>query len=177
MRRFIALLAFASSAVADIHEVWWNITYVQGVNPDGLAERRVIGVNGSWPYVISLLFPAPLFTFFFTQHTGPLRYKSARTTPWLSTPPTPSPNPQLCIIMACSSIPRPGTTAPSMSRSGKLSVSTTSPRFPDTSGSGIPPGQSLDYHVPTDTSGQWGTYWVHGHAYVHPSLNSILTPF
>ncbi|KAI9062216.1 multicopper oxidase [Trametes sanguinea] len=29
---------------------------------------------------------------------------------------------------------------------------------------GIPPGQSFDYVVPVNTSGQWGTYWVHSHA-------------
>jgi len=28
----------------------WDITYVMA-NPDGLAERRVIGVNGAWPLV------------------------------------------------------------------------------------------------------------------------------
>ncbi|KAJ8087400.1 ferroxidase fet3 [Marasmius tenuissimus] len=39
----------ASGALAGIHEVWWNITFVENVNPDGLAERRAIGVNGSWP--------------------------------------------------------------------------------------------------------------------------------
>ncbi|GAA5939105.1 uncharacterized protein JCM15063_004427 [Sporobolomyces koalae] len=30
---------------------------------------------------------------------------------------------------------------------------------------GIPPGQSLDYHVPVDR--QWGTYWWHSHTGVH----------
>ncbi|KAG7097625.1 hypothetical protein E1B28_004958 [Marasmius oreades] len=43
-------LAFLVSPVfAAVHEVWWNLTYVHGVNPDGLAERRVIGVNNTWP--------------------------------------------------------------------------------------------------------------------------------
>ena len=38
--------------------------------------------------------------------------------------------------------------------------------------SGVPPGQSFDYAVPIDTSGQWGTYWIHSHAFVSlaPSL-------
>ena len=44
-----ALLAAAAPALEGVHEVWWNITYVQQANPDGLAERRVIGVNGTWP--------------------------------------------------------------------------------------------------------------------------------
>ncbi|EEB86684.1 hypothetical protein MPER_16273, partial [Moniliophthora perniciosa FA553] len=38
-----------TQVLAGVHEVWWNITYVEGVNPDGLAERRAIGVNGTWP--------------------------------------------------------------------------------------------------------------------------------
>lgn len=33
---------------AELKEVWWNITYTTA-NPDGLFERQVIGVNGSWP--------------------------------------------------------------------------------------------------------------------------------
>lgn len=43
----------ATSVLAGVKEVWWNITYVEGVNPDGLFARRVIGVNNTWPYVIS----------------------------------------------------------------------------------------------------------------------------
>ena len=30
--------------------------------------------------------------------------------------------------------------------------------------SGIPPGGQSDYIVPINSSGQWGTYWVHSHA-------------
>jgi len=43
-----SLLA-APHAFAAVHEVWWNLTYVENVNPDGLSPRRVIGVNGTWP--------------------------------------------------------------------------------------------------------------------------------
>lgn len=32
--------------------------------------------------------------------------------------------------------------------------------------SGIPPGGNFDYEIAVDTSGQWGTYWVHSHASV-----------
>ena len=32
--------------------------------------------------------------------------------------------------------------------------------------SGIPPGATFDYEVPINSSGQWGTYWVHAHASV-----------
>ena len=56
---WLAWVAFsftlASTTFADIKEVWWNLTYVNNANPDGLYERRVIGVNGSWPYVSTSL--------------------------------------------------------------------------------------------------------------------------
>ena len=45
----LSLLALASSALADNQELWWNLTYVQDVSPDGLFPRQVIGVNNSWP--------------------------------------------------------------------------------------------------------------------------------
>ncbi|KAI9277183.1 Cupredoxin [Phascolomyces articulosus] len=41
-------LVVASIAKAAIVEHWWDITYATA-NPDGLFERRVIGVNGTWP--------------------------------------------------------------------------------------------------------------------------------
>ena len=44
----LALAALATAANAAIVEHWWNITYATA-NPDGLFERRVIGVNGTWP--------------------------------------------------------------------------------------------------------------------------------
>lgn len=46
---FLLLLCSASLVAAGVQEVWWNITYVEDVNPDGLHPRRVIGVNGTWP--------------------------------------------------------------------------------------------------------------------------------
>jgi len=42
-------LYLATSVVAGVKEIWWNITYVERANPDGLFERRVIGVNNTWP--------------------------------------------------------------------------------------------------------------------------------
>ena len=51
MKCALALLAFASPAFGALKELWWNITYVEGASPDGLAERRVVGINGAWPYV------------------------------------------------------------------------------------------------------------------------------
>ena len=47
----LPLLSLSSPVLAGVQEIWWNITYVQDANPDGLFERRVIGVNGTWPYV------------------------------------------------------------------------------------------------------------------------------
>jgi iron transport multicopper oxidase len=44
-----SLLFLTSPAFAGVKEVWWNLTYVENANPDGLHERRVIGVNGTWP--------------------------------------------------------------------------------------------------------------------------------
>lgn len=41
----VSLVALASPAFAGIHEIWWNITYVENASPDGLFERRAIGVN------------------------------------------------------------------------------------------------------------------------------------
>ena len=49
MKYVLALLAAVSPALAAVQELWWNITYVEGASPDGLAERRVIGVNNAWP--------------------------------------------------------------------------------------------------------------------------------
>jgi iron transport multicopper oxidase len=50
MLRVLALLATAPlSVLAGVQELWWNITYVENINPDGLFPRRVIGLNGTWP--------------------------------------------------------------------------------------------------------------------------------
>lgn len=45
----LAPLFAAAPTLAAVHEIWWNITYVEDANPDGLQPRRVIGVNGTWP--------------------------------------------------------------------------------------------------------------------------------
>lgn len=45
----LVLLSFVLPALAGIQELWWNVTYVQDQNPDGLFPRRVIGVNDTWP--------------------------------------------------------------------------------------------------------------------------------
>ncbi|KAI0790435.1 Fet3 protein [Abortiporus biennis] len=49
MRSALALFAAVSPVLAGVQELWWDVTYVDNVNPDGLAERRVVGINGTWP--------------------------------------------------------------------------------------------------------------------------------
>ena len=45
-----ALVAFAaSSSAARAVDEYWNVEWVQDVNPDGLQPRAAIGVNGTWP--------------------------------------------------------------------------------------------------------------------------------
>ena len=39
---------FVLATNAALVELNWNITYTNA-NPDGLYERRVVGVNGKWP--------------------------------------------------------------------------------------------------------------------------------
>lgn len=43
-----ALVGGATLARAAVIDYYWNITYATA-NPDKLFERRVIGVNGTWP--------------------------------------------------------------------------------------------------------------------------------
>jgi len=45
----VFLVALANPVLAGVQEIWWNITYVDNANPDGLYERRVVGVNNTWP--------------------------------------------------------------------------------------------------------------------------------
>lgn len=49
MRSSLHLVVAAVPALAATKDVFWDITYVDNVNPDGLFERRAIGVNGTWP--------------------------------------------------------------------------------------------------------------------------------
>ena len=54
MRSPLTLLAGALAAApalvaaADVYKDW-TVGWVNGVNPDGMKERRAIGVNGQWP--------------------------------------------------------------------------------------------------------------------------------
>ncbi|KAF9226367.1 Fet3 protein [Gyrodon lividus] len=120
------LLTLSTCALAGVHELWWNITYVQNANPDGLFDRRVIGVNGSWP-------PPPI---------------SVDTTDAL-------------LLHVTNALDLPTT----LHHHGMFFNSTS---WMDGAASvtqcGIPPGQTFDYLVPIDSSGQHGTYWAHAHA-------------
>ncbi|THG94600.1 hypothetical protein EW026_g6904 [Hermanssonia centrifuga] len=126
MRSALALLAAVSPVLAGVQEVWWNITYVQNANPDGLAERRVIGINGTWPPpAIDVQSTDSLLVHAYNSLDQPMTLHHHgmffNSTSWMD---------------------------------GALAISQC----------GVPPGQSFDYAVPIDTSGQWGTYWVHSHA-------------
>ncbi|KAH7882384.1 Fet3 ferroxidase [Phlebopus sp. FC_14] len=125
-RHLLHLLVFSTCALAGVQELWWNITYVQNANPDGLYERRVVGVNGTWP-------PPPI---------------SVNASDSL-------------LLHATNGLDEPAT----IHHHGMFFNSTT---WMDgamaVSQCGIPPGQTFDYVVPINSSGQWGTYWAHAHS-------------
>ncbi|KAF5360236.1 hypothetical protein D9757_012888 [Collybiopsis confluens] len=125
MRSALLILAsVVSPATAGIKELWWNITYVQNANPDGFSERRVIGVNNTWP-------PPPI---------------DINSTDSLVVHMTNS-------LDAPTSLHHHGMFFNQSSfMDGAVGVSEC-PR------SGTPPGESFDYVVPINSSGQWGTYW------------------
>ncbi|KAG2146288.1 Fet3 protein [Suillus clintonianus] len=125
-RQLLPFLALLPPALAGIQELWWNITYVLDANPDGLFERRVVGVNGSWP-------PPPIEV----SATDSL------------------------LVHATNSIDKPVT----LHHHGMFFNSTSwMDGAMGVSQCGIPPGQTFDYVVPINSSGQVGTYWAHGHA-------------
>ncbi|KIM52502.1 Ferroxidase [Scleroderma citrinum Foug A] len=126
LRRVVQLLSTSASALAGVQELWWNVTYVENANPDGLYDRRVIGVNDTWPpppisvnssdsLLIHLTNGLDVPT---TLHNHGMFFNS---TSWMD---------------------------------GAMAVSQC----------GIPPGQTFDYLIPVNTSGQWGTYWSHAHS-------------
>ncbi|KDQ60117.1 Ferroxidase [Jaapia argillacea MUCL 33604] len=120
------LLASVAGVRAGVQELWWDITYVNNANPDGLFERRVIGVNGTWP-------PPPIDV----QETDSLIIHAKNL---LDTP---------------TSLHHHGMFFNSTSwMDGAVGVAQC----------GIPPGDTFDYVVPINSSGQTGTYWVHAHS-------------
>ncbi|KAI9460784.1 Fet3 ferroxidase [Boletus coccyginus] len=123
---FLALLALATPTLAAVQEVWWNVTYVQDADPDGLFARRVIGINNTWP-------PPPL---------------SVNTSDSL-------------LVHVTNSLDAPT----SLHHHGMFFNATS---WMDgavlVTQCGIPPGQTFDYIVPVNSSGQYGTYWAHAHA-------------
>ncbi|KAI9444229.1 Fet3 protein [Lactarius indigo] len=138
LHRLALLSVVASPAFAGVTEIWWNITYVENANPDGLFDRRVIGVNGTWP-------PPP-------------HDVSANDT---------------LIVHALNSLPESTT----LHHHGMFfNYSTWFDGAQGVSQCGIPPGQSFDYVIPINSSGQWGTYWVHGHSSGH-YVDGLRAPF
>ncbi|KAI0747068.1 Fet3 protein [Daedaleopsis nitida] len=122
----LAVLSSVAPALAAVHEILWDITYVENANPDGLQPRRVIGVNGTWP-------PPPIEV---TTDDELLVHATNR-------------------IDLPTSLHHHGMFFNSTSwMDGAVGVSQC----------GIPPGATFDYVVPINSSGQWGTYWVHAHA-------------
>ncbi|KAF8816070.1 ferroxidase [Phlegmacium glaucopus] len=122
----IPLVALASPALAGVREIWWNVTYVQDANPDGLFPRRVIGVNNTWP-------PPPI---------------DVNTTDSL-------------VLHVTNSLDQ----VTAIHHHGMFFNSTSwMDGAQGITECGIPPGGQSDYVVPINSSGQWGTYWVHAHA-------------
>ncbi|KIM42143.1 multicopper oxidase [Hebeloma cylindrosporum] len=122
----VFLAALASPALAGVHEIWWNITYVENASPDGLFERRVVGVNNTWP-------PPPI---------------ELNTTDSL-------------LVHVTNSLDLPTT----LHHHGMyFNSSSWMDGAQGITECGIPPGGQFDYVVPINSSGQWGTYWVHAHS-------------
>ncbi|KAJ7598653.1 Fet3 protein [Mycena floridula] len=126
MRRALISLLASSTVLAGIHEVWWNLTYVQNVNPDGKWPRRAIGVNNSWPI-----------------------------------PPVEINSTDSLLLHVTNSLDQPST----IHHHGMFFNSTS---WMDgalgVTECGIPPGGQFDYVVPINSSGQWGSYWIHAHS-------------
>lgn len=103
MRSPLYLAAAVVPALAAIKDVYWDITYVQNVNPDGLFERRAIGVNGTWPYVALSI--AAFFTYltFLIPCQDHHRLRLPRPITFEYTRLTNSTGQQPCTTMACSS--------------------------------------------------------------------------
>lgn len=122
---FLALPALALPAIAGVQEHWWNITFVENANPDGLFPRRVVGVNGTWP-----------------------------------PPPVDINSIDSLVVHVTNSLDEPAT----LHHHGMFFNSTG--WYDGAQGiteCGIPPGGQSDYVVPINSSGQFGTYWVHSH--------------
>ncbi|KAJ7731143.1 Fet3 protein [Mycena maculata] len=123
----LAPLLVAPHVLAGVTELWWNLTYVEDVNPDGLFSRRVIGVNGTWP-----------------------------------PPPIDVPQNNTLILHAINSLDQVAT----LHHHGMFfNSSSWMDGAVGVSECGMPVGGGgTTYEIAINASGQWGTYWVHGHA-------------
>jgi hypothetical protein len=109
----------ASPTFAGIKELWWNLTYVDNANPDGLYERRVIGVNGTWPCVsTTVVTPVEIGNIYFeVLDRHPLMYQPMTHSSYMRS--TVSFNHRPFTTMACFSMAQPGSTVPKAYRNGK----------------------------------------------------------
>ncbi|KAJ7636972.1 Fet3 protein [Roridomyces roridus] len=112
---------------AGVTELWWNLTYVENVNPDGLFPRRVVGVNGTWP-----------------------------------PPPLDIPQNNSLILHATNSLDQVAT----LHHHGMFfNTSSWMDGAVGVTECGMPTfGGQTTYEIDIPNSGQWGSYWVHGHA-------------
>lgn len=161
-------LTFPTVALAGVQERWWNVTYVQNANPDGLFPRRVIGINDTWPYAFRAILSSPDLTWHIPQSTSALRQHLRLSPPsrdQLSRR-TNHPPPSWYVLQLHKLDGR---------RRPRLSVVCFILYLPVTLTllfrSGIPPDQTFDYLVPINSSGQHGTFWAHAHANVRPFLS------
>src|SRR6266540_1143075 len=88
----------ASTVLAGTKEVWWNITYVENANPDSLFQRRVIGVNNTWPCVILSQLVIAKLNSYYLDH---LRSRLSRLIDWCFMSRTLLINQLPSIIMEC----------------------------------------------------------------------------
>lgn len=138
----LVLVGGASLTRAALVEHYWNISYAIA-NPNGLGERRVIGVNGTWP-------PPPVIV---TQNDT-LRIHIINGLGEAS-----SYFADNATAAALASGPAIGTGLHSHGNffngssyyDGAIGIT----QCP------VPPGMSMTYDIPT--SAQTGTYWIHGH--------------
>nr|ODN96638.1 acidic laccase [Cryptococcus depauperatus CBS 7855] len=134
----LLILSLITGIQAATVEHWWNISYAEA-NPDGRFQRRVIGINGSWPPPVVTATEGDTVIIHATNglqdtslgtaiHGHGLFFNGSN---WYD---------------------------------GAIGVN----QCP------IPSGETLDYHI--DTTGQTGTYWIHGH-HNGQAVDGLRTPF
>lgn len=137
----LALLG-ATVTHAALIEHYWNISYAIA-NPNGLGERRVIGVNGTWPAPPVIVTQNDTLRIHIINGLGEDSiYFDGNDT-----------------LKALASGPAIGTGLHThgnfFNGTGYYDGAAGITQCP------VPPGMSMTYEIPT--SAQTGTYWIHGH--------------